>query len=380
MGIEISEFDLSLGIINMYEHTLSMPLIGEKPVTQPILGNTFGLLVKEYEYWQSLFTIQSEIQKRFLELQAHKLADALAQGMTEATITFPESLVFPATGNGHKETKSVKLSEAGHKLSIKIRNRFFSRETLLQVTQKNLASLEASTDVAIAAFGGLLRFIVSRSMVYDCLPAGKDVIYSTLPGEDIPSMPQSAEPDNGNNNRSKTPFSWQFYLPQWVAFGENGQLLADTIDKAEACILSMQRYLEVLYGAVALAPHMTVDQVYQQKYYGILGQLVNQCRSLCYFRTNEIISKIQRRSTSNNLNRGLRITLPYFDDRSLLLRKIEFEIIPPGRVMFVPAFVIMAIREQITTAQHDTMLNLSTRKHLLVQLSMIEKAFDTKMN
>jgi hypothetical protein len=154
----------------------------------------------------------------------------------------------------------------------------------------------------------------------------------------------------------------------------------DSIDEGEACITSMQHFLGVLYGAVALAPYMTVDQVYQQKYYGILGQLINQSRSLCFFRTDEIISTMQRRATSNNLNRGLRITLPYFDDQSLLLRKIEFEIIPPGRVMFVPAFVIMAIREQITIAQHNTMLNLSTRKHLLVQLSMIEKAFDIKMN
>ncbi len=380
MGIEIFEFDFSLGIIIMYEHTLSMPFISEKTITQPVFGNSSGLLVKEYEYWQSIFAIQPETQKRFLELQAHKLADALANGMTEATITLPEALVFPTSGNGRDETKSLHLPGAHQSFLIKMRNRLFSRETLLQSTQKKLADLEASTDVATATFGGLLRFIVAHMMVHDCLPAGKEVVYYTLPGEDIPSLPQTGESDNDGVDRSKATFTNQFYLPQWIALGKNGQLLVGSIDEAETCIFSMQHYLESLYGAVALAPYMAVDQVYQQKYYGILGQLVNQSRSLCIYRTKDIIATIQRRSTSNCLNRGLRITLPYFDDQSLLLRKIEFDIIPPGRVMFVPAFVIMAIREQITIAQHNTMLNLSTRKHLLVQLSMIEKAFDIKMN
>jgi hypothetical protein len=205
-------------------------------------------------------------------------------------------------------------------------------------------------------------------------------MYASIPGEDIPSLPQSADMTVSGANLSEAAFTRLFYLPQWVAFGESGQLLVESIDEAEACILSMQHYLGVLYGAVALAPYMTVDQVYQQKYYGILGQLVNQGRRLCYFRTNGIITTIQGRVAANNLNRGLRITLPYFDDQNLLLRKIEFEIIPPGRVMFTPAFLITAILEQMNIARHDTALNFSTRKHLLVQLGMIEKAFDTKID
>ncbi len=361
----------------MYEHTLPMQLVSEKPFIQSILGKASGLLAKEYEYWHTLLAMQPEAQKHILKLQAHKLADALSQGMAEATITFPESLVLPISGNGQKETKSMPLAEANQRYLIKKHSGWFTRETLLQATQKRLASLEASPNLATAAYGGLLRFAVAHSLIYDCLPAGQEVTYSTTPDEDIPSIPNAREPITIGAGSPKATLASRFYLPQWVAFDEKGQLLVDSIDEAEAFVVLMQHYLEVLYEAVALAPYMVVDQMYQKKFYGISGQLVNQCRGLCWYRTNEIITTIRRRSTSNNLNRGLRITMPYFDDQSLVLRKIEFEIIPSGRVMFTPAFLIMAVQQQMTFINHDTTLNFSTRKHLLDQLKMVEKAFDT---
>ncbi len=46
---------------------------------------------------------------------------------------------------------------------------------------------------------------------------------------------------------------------------------------------------------------------------------------------------------NQNLNRGLSLSLPYFDDQDMELKNLDFDVIPAGRVMFVPAFLVMAV-------------------------------------
>jgi hypothetical protein len=106
-----------------------------------------------------------------------------------------------------------------------------------------------------------------------------------------------------------------------------------------------------------------------------LGQLVNQGRALAQYETAEMIQTIQRRAAAHDLNRGLSLSLPYFDDQDLQLRTHDFEVIPAGRIMFVPAFVVRAARQQQAMVAQDTRLSLSTRKYLLIELETLEKAF-----
>jgi hypothetical protein len=167
----------------------------------------------------------------------------------------------------------------------------------------------------------------------------------------------------------------RFYLPQWVAFDDQGHLLVGSVSEAEADISSMQRFLSVLHTAVGLAPYMVADEEYQQKRNGILGQLVNQGRALAHYQVQEIIQTIKKRADSNDLNRGLSLSLPYFNDQSLTLESYKFEVIPAGRIMFVPAFVVRAARAQEAKIAQDTRLSQSTRRHLLEELKMLEGAF-----
>jgi hypothetical protein len=53
------------------------------------------------------------------------------------------------------------------------------------------------------------------------------------------------------------------------------------------------------------------------------------------------------------------------------------EVIPAGRIMFVPAFVVRAAREEQAKVAQDTRLNSSTRKHLLDEICMLETAFES---
>jgi hypothetical protein len=171
------------------------------------------------------------------------------------------------------------------------------------------------------------------------------------------------------------PAARRFYLPQWVAFDDQGNLLVNSASEAEAHVASMQRFLKILHGAVALAPYMVADKEYQQKRYGMLGQLVNQGRALARYEVEEIVGIIQRRAEANDLNRGLSLSLPYFDDQDLEMKAHDFVVIPGGRIMFVPAFVVRAARQEQVKVAQDTRLSPSTRKHLLNELKTLERAF-----
>jgi len=153
-------------------------------------------------------------------------------------------------------------------------------------------------------------------------------------------------------------------------------LLVGSVKEAEAHVQSMQRYVMILHRALALAPYMSASEEYQRKRYGILGQLINQGCALANFKAEEIICEIKARAEKQSLNRGLSISLPYFDDQNLEMKESNFEIIPAGRIMFIPAFVVRAVHQEQVKVSQDTRLNTSTRKHLLYLLELLETAFE----
>ena len=171
-------------------------------------------------------------------------------------------------------------------------------------------------------------------------------------------------------------YARQFYLPQWVALDDRDHLLVNSINEAEAQLASMQRYLNVLHIALSLTPYIVADDEYQQQRYGMLGQLINQGRALARYETIDIVETIKRRAARHELNRGLSLSLPYFDDQTLTMELNNFEVIPAGRIMFVSAFVVRAVREEQAKISEDTRLSASTRKYLLAELKMLEEAFE----
>jgi hypothetical protein len=228
------------------------------------------------------------------------------------------------------------------------------------------------------------------------LPAGRIVTYMPAEEDDIPSIPISTgtEPESAitastdaiaeegisENGRGSlqvpyVPAARRFYLPQWVAFGDKGELLVKTTKEAEAHIASMQHFLNVLFAARSLAPYMVAEDEFEKKRYGMLGQLVNQGRALANHLTNEIISLIMARAAEQSLNRGLSLRLPYFDDQDLRIVTHNFVVIPAGRIMFVPAFVVRAALDEQAKIAQDTRFSLSTRRHLLAELQRLGDAF-----
>jgi hypothetical protein len=231
------------------------------------------------------------------------------------------------------------------------------------------------------------------------LPAGRAVAYKLADEEDtIPCVPEGdilepesaitaatdaiAEEGKTEEGRGEllvpfVPFARKFFLPQWVAFDQKGGLLVKSVEEAEAHIKSMQRFMEVVFLAVALSPYISADDEYAKKRYGMLGQLVNQGRALAVYQAEEIIARIKERAASGNLNRGLSLSLPYFDDQELRIGTLKFEVIPAGRIMFIPAFVVRAVHQEEVKVSQDTRYSPSTRNHLLQLLDLLEQAFES---
>ena len=365
-------------------------------VTTPTLDIS-SQLRQEYEVQQTLYQAQAPLVQRFLEAQAHTIADALVNHLHRLQINLPDNISAEDPYNNVSGDLSVPI-EMRHQWVSSQTNRL-PRINLETSLRKRLSELEQSSNRAVSLSAHLIRHAIAIYMVHTMLPSGHTVNYVAARGEDIPTIPVAGEPqaqsaitattdavglpdDFSQDGRgellvSYVPAARRFYMPQWVAFNEQGNLLVNSVNEAEAHVASMQRFLMILNTAVALAHYMVADETYQQKRYGMLGQFVNQGRTLAFYQTFQIICTIQRCAAAHELNRGLSLSLPYLDDQDLAIKMLELKIIPAGRIMFVPAFVVLAVRAEQTKVTQDMRLSSSTRKHLLNELNTLEHAFIT---
>jgi len=356
--------------------------------------NPASYLKEEYSRWQALLKAQSSLIQRFIEAQALNLAHALSQPVTQARFSLPDKVIV----NPPSLAELPIPAEHREQLVGGLMDRL-TRTGLNAALRQRLDELEASSSESVGIAAGLLRFATAVAMIHTLLPSGRSIQYQYAEGDEFPTIPVADEKtmdsaitattdaivgEETNQQKAgrgelQVPYveaARRFFLPQWVAFDDQDRLLVNSMNEAEAHLASMQQFTRILHTAVGLAPYMVTDEVYQQKRYGMLGQIINQGRALARFQTHEIVETIKRRAAANDLNRGLSLSLPYFDDQTLTMKVHNFDIIPAGRIMFVPAFVVLAVRKELAKVQQDTRLDRSTRKHLLIELQMLADAFD----
>lgn len=369
---------------------------GKKTAPTKIMKDPFDesltSLNDEYAALVALYDLQPPLVQRFLAAQARGLAEELSKNHSNTRFSFPNQIVVSATAG-----KPLTVPPEQRDQSVGSVINHFIRPDARTVIRERLIELEESENAAVSASAKLIRFSTAHTIVHELLPSGRSVQYSTGEGEEIPSIPVAVSPDaapsailaptdavaeesedGSNRGTLQVPFvaaAQRFFMPQWVAFDDECHLLVNSVSQAEACIASMQQFLFLLHTAVSIAPYVVADKDYQQKRYGILGQLVNQGRMLARYQTDKIIEEIVQRASANDLNRGLSLSLPYFDDQGLEMRLHDFEVIPAGRIMFVPAFVVRGARQEQAKVAQDTRLGHSSRKYLLAELKHLETAF-----
>ena len=356
---------------------------------------TSSYLRDELERQRALFQAQPILVQHFLEAQAQRMAEALVGNAIQVRFWLPDRV----SGMMPKSSAMASIAVPAELREQTVRGWTgllrLQRPDLREPLFQRLSQLEGSPDQAVHTSASLLRHALVTHMLQRMLPAGRSVIYRADDGELIPNVPQEdgakasaitastdaiaeqgdAEAEHGDLQVPFAPAARRFYLPQWVALDESGKLLVNSVSEAESQLASMQRYVAILHKAVALAPYLVADDEYQRKRYGMLGQLVNQGRALARHKTEVIIREIQERAGAGKLNRGLSLSLPYFDDQELKMDVLDFDVIPGGRIMFKPVFVVRAANMEQPKVAQDTRMSPSTRKYLLIELEMLKQAF-----
>ncbi len=332
----------------------------------------------EYKHQNDLYASQPAITRQFLDNQAQLIAHSMQTHASRMRFLLPDLVVPAGETQARPVPSGLRNQSAGRQIPPGSPN-------LAAALLRKFIQLEQSTDRGVSASASLLRFSTAHTMLHQNLPDGGPVRYRTEAGGEIPCQPvEATSPTPVSIDRADaaqthfTPFALRFFLPQWIAFDEKDRLLTTNLDGGYAHLRSMQAYLSVLGQAVSLDPYIVADETYQRKRTGMLGQLVNQGRALGRYEAREIVKGIQQRARQGSLNRGLSLDISYFDDQSLTIASYDMQVIPFGRVMFLPAFVVLASRREASLIARDPRLNSSTRRHLLSLMAIFEQAFLTK--
>jgi hypothetical protein len=348
-----------------------------------------GFLSEAYAAHRHRFAAQPAKTWRSVEAEAERLGELLAKTevVWHAIFVLPDEVAF-GSGNGVWPVPADRRTQHVGAGLDRLRGRGL-RATLRQ----HLLKLEQSSDRSVATGAKLIRHATA---VWIIRHVGEFAIES--PPDSGGHQPGPALDPNGSDGMSQegTPtenggppapaFAWfvpgtsdgeggSFFVPEWAAFDDQDRLLVDSPAQADSYLGLLQDSLAALRAAISLAPYMVADEVYQAKRAGLLRQLADQGRALARYETREVVAVLQRRTAGGQLNRGLKVSLPYYDDQALRLMLRTFEVIPAGRIMYVPALGVQAVQDEQAKVAQDTRLSSSTRDHLLEELEMLMRAF-----
>ncbi len=301
----------------------------------------------EYERQNALFDAQMPIVQRFLEAQACQIAEAYTERAPRVRFTLPDRIIAA------KGTQPLAVRQAVREQRVGGFSDRLARRDVHDTLRQRLTELEQSKRPCHCdrCESDPFCFSNSHGSQYAAIWQNRRIRLRPRKMTSRPSpsamgrsrnlqlrLPQTRLQRKGMLRMAAATFRFpyvpaarRFYLPQWVAFGDKGEILVNTDKEAEAHIASMQHFLNVLFSARSLAPYMIADDEFEKKRYGMLGQLVNQGRALANYLTNEIINLINKRVDEQSLNRGLSLSLPYFDDQDLRIETYNFVVIPAGQ-------------------------------------------------
>lgn len=345
----------------------------------PNLENTDRFALKA-KYKKSLFKAQPQAIQSFFQDQARVITRAIEGGKTRLRFAFPEYVMLPLSGEQAVYQK-VSLAPRYRRQKVGTFLHAYHTHDLIASLIDRFSELQRSNNIALATGADLLRFLVAQQLL-EALPENSGFIqWNELLLDESGTHPNTPlnqtiqfrpEFTKGDDELAKLS---SFYLPQWVAFDTNGVLIAPTEQDAQKRILFMQDYIHRLLLILALEPAIMEESAYQNRYKRMINQWIHQGQAYARYQTIEIIRTIRQRAHQNALNRGLSISLPYFDDQALELRTYDFEIIPAGRILFEPNFVVQTVEDAKLSVSADQSYSAGTKKHLLAELDLLQKSF-----
>jgi hypothetical protein len=282
----------------------------------------------DYQYWHALADTQPGDTRRELQQQARVLAQALLEGHYRTGFLLPARIVTDVPDARGVSHPPVEIPDAlrGYWVGSFITH-LFKVDLRLQLRNR-FAELESDPNSRVVIAAGLVRLHLAESLVAH-VAALNEV-----------DDPASVQP--------------------------------------EALLRQMLGCIDILHTARALAAYIVASPDYRQQHRSILSCLIEQGNTLARREISVIIDKVHHRFAGHGLDRGFDLSLPYFDEHWLEIRRRTFQVVPPGRIGFTPAFLVRAIHEEQIKVLKDRALGPLTREHLLEELEMLARAFESK--
>ena len=148
-------------------------------------------LAKEYEVFNALMDMQSNMVQRFLETQAQRVVDAWLSHSSQLRFTLPDRVVFKPSDSDEGQTLQLPADEREQMVGGLMDR--LTRTDIGATFREKLSELEASSNPAVATAAGLIRYKTAHHMVYSMLPSGRRVTYRAVEGDEIPSIPAEGE-------------------------------------------------------------------------------------------------------------------------------------------------------------------------------------------
>ncbi len=193
---------------------------------------------------------------------------------------------------------------------------------------------------------------VRESVLLTCYLAGQEIIVS------LPNEPTLRE--------------------HYTAFEKQGQLRVSDLNSAVAVVEHLSRFVHALHQIEELYPAWQTHDQYSEKHALLTTHLIDQGRALANYQTQKIIQDIQMSWKTGEMTRGLTIFLPYLDERQSNMEEYKIVVIPAGRILFRPEFIVGACRVTERQVRSDSNLSQATRWQLLSQLDTIIQAFEAQ--
>lgn len=344
-----------------------------------LIGKHLG---RELHYKESLYRCQPQVIREFITTQARHIAQDIIDEVPRICYWLPDYIVLQdeMRGTWHKAwiAPRYRKQHCGSHLL------YGAKKDIPYTLIKRFEELQSSANIAVATCAEILRYRVALEL----LPTMPDSQNEFMPPDDIilQNMP-FLEVDLGQVYKS----FYKAEIPHWnsykfdekktfpnedcILIGLDNYSLSAMNTTDEQFMSQIYNQIQLLATAFVIEPAVLEEARFQSFYSSVIHQWVIQCQAYVENLMKQIIQKIQRRVAENSLNRGLSLSLPYFDYQAMQINNLEIEIIPKARIPFRPEFIFQAVQETKEKINNDSKLDTETRSHLMEELDLLDKSF-----
>ncbi len=149
------------------------------------------------------------------------------------------------------------------------------------------------------------------------------------------------------------------------------------IDAAKGIVNDMTSVVRWMRDAEALFPGWGVDDSFNETYVRLTGRLVAAGRALALWQTQTIIADLLTRYKTHQFLNGLKLYIPYLDERLYQMTEYPLDVVPSARIPFYPELLVSACRLAERDVRADPHFSQATRWQLLSQLDLLLHTFET---